>query len=518
MITIDQIDFTKLKPFDGKVTKCFEQLCYQIAIKEYGHLGEFTPIDGSGGDGGVEFFLKHKNGEIWGWQCKFFGDTGRLNTGNRKTQIENALETACRNHNQLTKWFLCLKTDLTANSKTKTGKVQKGEQDWFENELPKQIPTGRTVKLFHWGESHILNLINNPKNFGIRSFFFGELEFNPDWFKSKFEENFESVKDKYDPELHSIDKYTKSKIDFIIFDTDYCKHLDILKDELQNKSKEIHRALIDFRDETFIRKKEEIQRENYFIICSEFQKHIAFVFEKIEFISQCIKTNNDLLIKDFSLDSLNDNFFEYFNKIDYSVFEKKSTALKEASSISHLISEFGEIYNRFFRNYYHEQQKELNFLADAAKGKTHISCDIAYNRIKNGEPVIFITGEKFSDEANLLESIKQILDIDKSFTFDEFINSLDAYGSIVKSKIPIIIDGLNETIQNRFFSPIWKNHIKSFSHKISQTDNVVLITTCRNSYSKRIWDDTRNIKFHRLYGFDDYETINEAVKKYFKKI
>jgi hypothetical protein len=53
MTGIEHIDFGKLKPYDGKVTQCFEQLCYQIALKEYGHLGKFTPIDGSGGDGGV---------------------------------------------------------------------------------------------------------------------------------------------------------------------------------------------------------------------------------------------------------------------------------------------------------------------------------------------------------------------------------------------------------------------------------------------------------------------------------
>ena len=89
MVTINNIDFSKLKSYDGKVTKCFEQLCYQIAQKEFGHLGSFTPIDGSGGDGGVEFYLNLTNGEKWGWQCKFFGDTGRLNVGNRKTTFRN---------------------------------------------------------------------------------------------------------------------------------------------------------------------------------------------------------------------------------------------------------------------------------------------------------------------------------------------------------------------------------------------------------------------------------------------
>ncbi len=517
MVTIDQIDFTKLKPYDGKTTKCFEQLCYQIAQKEFGHLGEFTPIDGSGGDGGVEFYLKLSNGEKWGWQCKFFGDSGRLNTSSRDVAIEDSLDTACRNHSDLTRWFLCLKTDLTTDSLSNKGKLSKGERNWFENELPKKIPTGRTVKLEHWGESSLLSFLKESKHFGIRSFFFGELEFIPDWFKEKFVENFEKVKDKYDPELHSIDKYTQSKIDFLLFDSNYCKHLEILKKELLSKSNEIEVNLKDFRDEKMITKKEQVQRENYLLYCREFRKHIAFVFDKIEFVATCFKNNNEKLFSEFSLEELNEDFFKFFKKIDYSVFEEKSRVLKDASSISYLISEFGEIYNRFFRNYFHKRQKELNFLADAAKGKTHISCDIAFKRISESKPVIFITGEKFSDETNLLDATKRILDINPKFTIDEFLQSLDVYGSIVKSKIPIVIDGLNETTFNRFFSPIWKNHLNSLSYKISQTKNLVLITTCRNSYSMRIWDNTRDAKFHYLHGFEDYETIYEALTKYFKK-
>jgi len=171
MITIGQIDFSSLKPYDGKVTKCFEQLCYQLALKKYAHLGKFTPIDGSGGDSGVEFYLQLNNGETWGWQCKYFGDTGRLNFGNRKKQIKDSLETACRNHTALTKWILCLKTDLTADSLSPKGKQSRGEQYWFDTELPKKIPSGRSVELVHWGESHILTLLNSQNTLALEAFF-----------------------------------------------------------------------------------------------------------------------------------------------------------------------------------------------------------------------------------------------------------------------------------------------------------------------------------------------------------
>ncbi|MBS1759266.1 MAG: hypothetical protein JST23_04000 [Bacteroidetes bacterium] len=517
MVTIDKIDFTKLKPYDGKATKCFEQLCYQLAQKEFGHLGTFTPIDGSGGDGGVEFYLKLHTGKKWGWQCKFFGDTGRLNIGSRDTAIENSLETAIRNHNDLTKWFLCIKTDLTTDSLSSKGKFSQGERNWFENELTKKIPTGKTIALEHWGESSFITFLKDSKHIGIRSFFFGELEFNQDWFKKRFDENFEKVKDKYDSKLHTIDKYAQSKIDFLLFDSNYTKLTGELKKELLEKSNEIEATLRDFRDERMLTSKEHTQRENYFLVCQEFKNHIAYVFEKIEFVESCFAKNTPELLPNFDLEELNKKFFEYYDKVDYRVFDEKSRAFKDASSISYLISEFGEIYNRFFRNYFHKKQREIHFIADAAKGKTHISCDIAYRKIVNSKPAIFITGDKFTDETSITEALRKILDVPQEFSFDDFLQALDIYASIITTQIPIVIDGLNETISNRLFSPIWKNHLSAFISKVLQTKNLIVITTCRNSYVDRIWDSASKNKFHYLYGFDDYETIHDAVKKYFAK-
>lgn len=65
---------------------------------------------------------------------------------------------------------------------------------------------------------------------------------------------------------------------------------------------------------------------------------------------------------------------------------------------------------------------------------------------------------------------------------------------------------------HQFGKPFICIHFKSLTNK-----NLIFITTCRNSYVDRIWDRKTTKELHYLYGFDDYETINEAVKKYFTK-
>ncbi|KGN71761.1 hypothetical protein [Porphyromonas sp. COT-108 OH1349] len=229
------------------------------------------------------------------------------------------------------------------------------------------------------------------------------------------------------------------------------------------------------------------------------------------------KKNKPELLSNFDLEELNKNFYDYYNKIDYSVFTEKTGAYKNASTISYLISEFAETYNRFLGNYFHEKQRVIHFIADAAKGKTHISCDIAYRKIINSKPAIFLTGDKFTDETSITDALRKILDVPQEFSFEEFLQALDIYASITNTHIPLVIDGLNETISNRLFSPIWKNHLPAFISKVLQTKKLVVITTCRKSYAERVWEKISTNEFHYLYGFDDYETIHDAVEKYFSK-
>lgn len=517
MITIDKVDFNRLKPYNGKAMQCFEHLCYQLAIKEYGHLGTFTAIDGSGGDGGVEFYLDHHSGERWGWQCKFFGDTGRLSIANRDLAISNSFETAIRNHGNLTKYFVCLKSDLTTESTSKAGKFSKGEKNWFDDELPKKIPVGRAISLEFWGESKIIAFLKEPKNEGVRSFFFGELELNQGWFTTKFFENFEKVKDKYDPELHAIDQFTKSIIDCVVLDPNYTNLTGKLKSDLLQVANQVDRELHDFHNTTMISPAEEALRRDFFSASHEFEDLVKQTVGKIDFVDECFKNCEPEKLALFSTEDLRSKWIAFHTKLDEFDFDETSRASRESQNITSLMSNFSQDFGRFFRNYFHGNQRQLHFIGDAAKGKTHISTDIAFNRIKESKPVIFLTGDKFTDETSISDTVRKILDIPQEYSFDDLLNALEVYGAIHNVRIPIVIDGLNETVSNRLFSPIWRNHLQGFIAKIKQTKNVAIITTCRGSYADRIWDDTYKPEFHHIDGFRDSETIHEAVQKYFKK-
>lgn len=518
MITIDKVDFSRLRAYNGKTTQCFEHLCYQLAFKEYGHLGTFTAIDGSGGDGGVEFYLDLHNGERWGWQCKFFGDSGRLSVSSRDTGISNSFETALRNHGNLTKYFVCLKTDLTTESTSKkSNKFSKGEKNWFDEELTKKIPSDRSISLEFWGEARFIAFLKDPKNIGIRNFFFGELELNQEWFNKKFYENFEKVKDKYDPDLHAVDQFTQSIVDFVLFDLDYTILTTGLKDDLIKIVNEIESSINSFNSAKMLSKGEHLQRNDFYRASQEFKSLVDLAFAKISFVNDCFTNYEPEKLINFTSEDLRSASITFLDKLEQINFDEKLRASGDSQSIISNMSKFFETYGRFFRNYFHGFQQELHLIADAAKGKTHLSVDMAYKRIKREQPVLFLTGDKFTDETSITAAMQKILDIPLEFSFDDFLNALEIYGSINKVRIPLIIDGLNETVSQRLFSPIWANHLQAFINKILQRKNLVIISTCRGSYADRIWDDITKTEFHHINGFGDNQTIQEALGKYFKK-
>lgn len=96
------------------------------------------PIDGKGGDDGLDCFVLKKTKSIEVYQIKFF--LNNLTTSQKK-QIKQSYETACK-HFKVANWILCIPKNYTP-----------AEKKWFES-----INTFKNV-LEWWGETKIRNLL-----------------------------------------------------------------------------------------------------------------------------------------------------------------------------------------------------------------------------------------------------------------------------------------------------------------------------------------------------------------------
>lgn len=133
----------------------FEELISQLLAVEL----NARPVDGSGGDHGIDCFVKNDDNSLTVFQAKYF--LGRL-TKSQRRQIQLSLITACENH-KVSHWILCIPINPSPS-----------EMTWFDS-LIQEGPV-----LEWWGETKIRTLLAKHPEIS-KSFFLDEsiaAEFN----------------------------------------------------------------------------------------------------------------------------------------------------------------------------------------------------------------------------------------------------------------------------------------------------------------------------------------------------
>ena len=517
------IDWSELKTYQETKYHSFEELCYQIAKGIYGEQGTFTRVDDSGGGDGVEFYMTLPNGDQWGWQAKFYQPTSRLSVSGRKQSITGSLEKACQEHTHLKKWILCTPSNFT-----------KQEQRWFKNTLCESIPENMRVELEHWGDSEFNDWLSKPSFSGKRSYFFGELELNIDWFKTQFDKQMAAVGGKFSSALHT-ETWMDAHIHALLGDKEFLCQITELIGKLQNEYSDLKEAVDDLKrpipneiewdsgEKSKVVKAAESLQDTLANVIGRLQEAEEFLNEGRISEAQAI----DWACMYTQLKKAFDNYgivgFESgLSKIEYTgKEEREDQVLRDATwMVRSPSSMIADLLDDFFHSAMERckliNQPNLNILGEAGIGKTHIACNICNDRLNTGLPALFIRGSHFTSDRPIEEQLRNILDIPPSYSWNDFLQALSAAAEAYHTRIPLIIDGLNESTHNGAFSNIWRLGLKGFIQEIAQTKNLVLITTCRTSYKEAIWEDEDSPNRVCAYGFNTDE-VEQAIEKYFNE-
>ena len=532
---IDNIDFDKLLPYKDDKKHSFEEMCYQLCLDEYGTKGAFTSIDDSGGGDGVEYYLTLPNGDIWGWQCKFFG---RFDEGGRKEQIKKSLGRAYAIHgNKLKKWFLCSKLSLTDK-----------EKEWFDTQLKSTqkggkpiIPAIAPTVLIHWGDSEILSLLRN--HISIYNFFFNDKIISFSWFKEKADETFSKhiIKSKYDSELycpmdrqHEIYNRVggKKQADEL---NKRCLELNIkaFADEYYNAIKELHnfipekeyKSLFDKYVPQIISMNTLVNDGNSII-----NQYIEILANK-DMYEQMAWVSNITVYRD-KYNSSNKILSDILNEIESSIIgwshqdlckdKKDKESIEEHRNVLlnpyFILRNYGRRYLNILEDIEFITEHELHIAGKASQGKSNLALNVYEESIKNGNPALFLLGREFKNSSSLEDQILQLLDLRDGWNFEKFLQVLDMYGRLSNTKAIFIIDGLNE---NLHWKEIWSENLDRLIAKFKRLNYVLFITTYRASYETEIFPhnyftvDAQNY-YKRIFvsGYDI--NIKEALDKYSK--
>jgi DNA replication protein DnaC len=514
------IDWSNLHTFEDSRRTGFEQFCYTIAKRKYGHLGSFTPIDDSGGGSGVEFYLTFPDDTVWGWQAKFFSD-GRLSNGSRKTQIKKSLKRSCEDHPTLNKWFLCTPTDLTV-----------GEQEWFEGTLSSSIldgdpvvPVGRVLELKHWGDTRFNNFLTEGWATGIYSYYFGELELSQSWFEGVYRKAKHSQAGKqYTADLHSKSDVGE-EAHRVLLSEEYRSHLKQKLEKIETSVGEFHRAIDKVKRGRTSHAHWEGSSEAYLAesqaddALEEIDSAVSQIRGAVEYLRR-----NQL---DFS-DVLDDTEERIRRLRSFEgVFEQAIGLTRRREQQNHDFSEVTsdehDIYTKarnvlypcgtLLKSLLKAQENVLHVLGGAGTGKTHLAFDLCHSRIEADRPAILLLGSSVTSREPLRRQFLNELDVPPSYSWKNFLDALNVTAEGSLGRLPIVIDGLNESVVNGELSAVWKDKLEGFADEIEQYENLALITTCRTAYVDYIWQDGEPESAVKTQGFG--RKTEEAVRRYF---
>ena len=501
--------------------KAFEKLCYQIAYRLYGNEGPLIPVDDSGGGHGVEFYLQLPNGEKWGWQCKFFYPNERLNVSNRKTQIRRSLKKACQvEKSKLTRWILCTPTRFTQD-----------EQKWFDEELPLSIPQGCTVR--HWSSWHIEMWLAQPDFAGIRLHFFGELELSLEWFKTQLERHGTAARKDFEPLLHTtthVDERIPNCLGGKYFFQGLGERINALKTAV-GEAEQALRALTN-------RPIPNLEWHGINQRCTEvgsgWLTEAKAIAERLE-RAQSYLLNGDLSsIQEYDwlghiapLTEGLDGYDRLTRQMDtdppgWSISSTNSEELVRANQLAReLLSEplyaaysVKEAIDSALRALHCVKQPDLTVFGEAGVGKTHIVYNLCSERLQAGFPALYLSGRSFVSDRPLTEQLRSLLDIPSNYSWSDFLAALSTAARVYRTRIPLVIDGLNEVGRIPRDDNVWSKDLPGLVAELRRAPGVLLVTTVRSSYREPIWGDYSPENSVDCRGFSPAE-VREAVQRYF---
>lgn len=133
-------------------------------------------------------------------------------------------------------------------------------------------------------------------------------------------------------------------------------------------------------------------------------------------------------------------------------------------------------------------------------GKTHLLCDIANERVKQGLPTLLILAQTLPTGADPLQAVFQTPDLGSDV--EAALQRLDELGQQSGGRALILIDAINEGDR-----VAWHEHIEQVAALVSGYPNIGLVLSCRTPFDRQILTEAAvgRFVFATHVGFADIE-------------
>jgi len=520
------IDWSQLRTHGDAPWRSFETFCYQVARREYGDYGRFTYPEAAPGS---EFYLHlHRDcdlgsaGDVIGWQAKFFlpheslevtyrKARAKWSLGSRARQIEDSLAKACKAEPALHRWIVCTPRKFTTT-----------ELRWFEESLAEAVPG---IILDRWDEVDFQMYLIDPGFVGIRHYFFGSLELSPEWFRQQLENAIAGLRDVFLPEVHT-DTRVEGAIHAVLGDREFQERLQDAVGRLRAAHADMVRAHAGLE-----RAKDRVRDAG-----DEVAERLASALEWAGGVhsaqGNAIERLDGLavLLGDGDLPAAragaaelpslevggeSEDFGDVLLEMPRAMAraerdESLASAVHYVRSAYQAVLEFHATWREVVSWTDGISQSRAVILGGAAVGKSHLAAHLCSERTEVGLPALLLLGGSFTRNDSIEERIRLCCDVAPAVAWEEFLGALETAAAVNRTRLPIVIDGLNDSQDVE----IWRKGVDVLGKSVSRHPHLVLILTCRTTYREAIWGSEGPGDTLGLAGFEGAE-VEHAAERYF---
>ncbi|HEX5929530.1 MAG TPA: hypothetical protein VFY48_09060 [Solirubrobacterales bacterium] len=422
---MQSLSLKNIRTWRGSQDQAFEELCFQL--RDPCPPGAELIKTGSP-DGGVEWYVKHRNGVEWGWQAKYSFDIDSL-----LGLMEESLKTVIKRRPACRRLIFCIPFDLS--DRLDPGKRKSARQKFEDRKRSwrTRLEGADRIRIELWQEGDLLDRLNgHPNQRGISWFFWRQEVFSPEWCAQRLQKTIDAAGERYTPELHlelpiafELEGLAASE-EFWGRYSSYCRRIEKLgrrvspsrwqglgrTPELRNLRRSIQRW--EQTSGSLPVPPERLNRAALSVSTREVTQATVAAFPQKGSPEEDQRAKEQKGSLRYQLGLLEDALLEFERFLD-------SPAAQAA------------------------EQGALLVTGDAGQGKTHLFCDAGSRAIKGGRPAAVFLGGQLSGR-DVLAALAGRLGL-SDIGAEALVGAMQAAGEASGAPFLVLIDALNESAE-----------------------------------------------------------------------
>ncbi len=485
-------EWNKLRPFHGSQQNAFEELCCQLARAEAMPTGAHFVRKGTP-DAGVECYWTLPGGDEAGWQAKFFLEV----PGNSQwAQLRESFSRALAKHPRLVRYCVCLpqnRADPRVADRVSFADRWVEFVRWCQEQAH---AVGRTVEVDYWGDSEIFDRLALPANRGRHLFWFDAERFTHEWFRQRLDEAVANAGDRYSPELN-IDLPIGRILDGLGRTERFWRRFTARVVKVRNRwADHFNDSKLPGFPAAFAALLEAINRIE---ATPDAVLDFPSLSEKIRQLRETVGTGWTEVKRLDELDAQQgEGKRPHFRSSD--VLRRGLRQVDEAIAALESFVSGSEAQAA--------DNRAMLVTGRAGAGKTHLFCDAARHRLKDGKPSILLLGELVQRGEPWMQVIRNLgLTIGR----DDFLSVLDAAAETAGIRLIIFIDALNEGDGLE----VWPTQLAGFLEAVKPFPSLVLALSVRDLYEERVIPPQLDAAVLMRVTHEGFEEKTEAATRRF---